>query len=123
DQVTAKKQRKAGKLLALPESVSKDMEMKELHLEEIQNEHPFILIDLQLKYQDLDEDDDDDDDDDDDNDDVVDDNDLITMKKFKCICDRCGKRINWYHQYYYKCNNISCHYSLHKFCAEIFTSL
>ncbi|PWA70248.1 DC1, C1-like, Zinc finger, RING/FYVE/PHD-type [Artemisia annua] len=92
--------------------IKKIMEFKELHLDEIQHEHPLTLVDLQLMHQDYDEYDED-----------IDEDDLITMQKFKCMCDRCGIGIDWYHRYYYKCSNMSCNYSLHKFCAEISTSL
>ena len=88
------------------------MELKELNLDEIQHEHPLTHVDLQLMYQDYDEYDED-----------IDDHDLITMQKFKCMCHRCGIGIDWYHRYYYKCSSIACNYSLHKFCAEISTSL
>lgn len=50
------------------------MEFNELHLDEIQHEHPLILIDLQLMmHQGYEKDYDD-----------FDDNDLITVQKFKC---------------------------------------
>ncbi|PWA66705.1 DC1, Protein kinase C, alpha/beta/gamma type [Artemisia annua] len=88
------------------------MEFKELHLEEIQHEHPIILEDLQHMHRGYKEDDDE-----------IDENDLITMQEFKCICDRCSLGIDWYHRYYYKCSSMSCNYSIHKFCAEICTTL
>ncbi|PWA51567.1 DC1, Protein kinase C, alpha/beta/gamma type [Artemisia annua] len=88
------------------------MEFKELQLEEIQHEHPIILEDLQHMHQGYKE-----------YDDEIDDNDLITMQEFKCICDRCGLGIDWYHRNYYKCSSMSCNYSIHKFCAEICTTL
>ncbi|GJT50909.1 DC1, C1-like, zinc finger, RING/FYVE/PHD-type containing protein [Tanacetum coccineum] len=97
--------------LQLEEKIIK-MEFKELQLEKIQHEHPLILEDLQRMHRGYEE-----------YDDEIDDNDLITMQNFKCICDRCGLRIDWYHRYYYKCSSMSCNYSLHKFCAEICTSL
>nr|GEV33959.1 DC1, C1-like, zinc finger, RING/FYVE/PHD-type [Tanacetum cinerariifolium] len=88
------------------------MEFKEIQLEEIQHEHPLNLIDLQFMHQDYVEDDDD-----------FEDNDLVTVQKFKCTCDRCSLEIDWFHRYYYKCSNMSCNYSLHKFCAELSTTL
>ncbi|PWA43302.1 DC1, C1-like, Zinc finger, RING/FYVE/PHD-type [Artemisia annua] len=88
------------------------MDFKEVQLQEIQHEHPFNLIDLQFMHQGYVEDDDD-----------FEDKDLITVQKFKCTCDRCGLEIDWFNRYYYKCSNISCNYSLHKFCAELSTTL
>ncbi|KAF5804272.1 putative chromatin regulator PHD family [Helianthus annuus] len=90
------------------------MEFKEVQPEEIiQHEHPLILEDLQLMFQNYLEDDDD-----------IDDQDLINMQKFECKCDVCGYRIDWYHRYYYKCSqSSSCSYSLHKSCRELSTTL
>ncbi|KAM0021610.1 putative chromatin regulator PHD family [Helianthus debilis subsp. tardiflorus] len=89
------------------------MEFKEVQPEEIiQHEHPLILEDLQLMYQNYQEDDDD-----------FDDQDLINMQKFECKCDVCGYRIDWYHRYYYRCSQSSCSYSLHKSCRELSTTL
>ncbi|KAL8236646.1 hypothetical protein R6Q59_017727 [Mikania micrantha] len=85
---------------------------KEVRLEEIQHEHLLILEDLQSIYQGYEEDDDD-----------FDDLDLIAMQNFKCICDICGRGIDWYHRYYYKCSRwSSCSYSIHKFCGELLTT-
>ncbi|XP_022008784.1 uncharacterized protein LOC110908192 isoform X2 [Helianthus annuus] len=84
------------------------MDVKELNLEELQHEHPLTLVDLQLIHRDYIE-----------YDDEYDANDLIMMQNFKCICNRCDRRIDWYHRYYYKCSMSSCTYSLHKFCEEI----
>ncbi|KAL8251846.1 hypothetical protein R6Q59_035539 [Mikania micrantha] len=84
------------------------MEARELNLQELQHEHPLILIDLQVMHRDYDEDDDD-----------YDDKELIATQNFNCICNRCGKRIDWYHRYYYKCSMPSCNYSIHKFCEEL----
>ncbi|PWA38166.1 DC1, C1-like, Zinc finger, RING/FYVE/PHD-type [Artemisia annua] len=88
------------------------MDFKEVQLEEIQHEHPLNLIDLQFMHQGYIEDDDD-----------FEDKDLITVQMFKCTCDRCGQEIDWFNRYYYKCSNMSCNYSLHKFCAELSTTL
>ncbi|KAD4586109.1 hypothetical protein R6Q59_035526 [Mikania micrantha] len=87
---------------------STKMVVKELNLEELQHEHPLILIDLQVMHRDYEEDDDD-----------YDDNELIETQNFNCMCNRCGKRIDWYHRYYYKCSMSSCSYSIHKFCEEL----
>ncbi|KAD4586039.1 hypothetical protein E3N88_23640 [Mikania micrantha] len=87
---------------------STKMDVKELNLEELQHEHPLILIDLQVMHRDYEEDDDD-----------YDDNELIATQNFECTCDRCGKRIDWYHRYYYKCSMSSCNYSIHKFCEKL----
>ncbi|KAI3694536.1 hypothetical protein L1987_77503 [Smallanthus sonchifolius] len=84
--------------------------MAEIH--GIQHQHPLILEDLQSIYQDYEEDDDE-----------VDDNDLIAKQNFKCTCDMCGLEIDWYNRYYYKCSESPCNYSLHKFCAEMPTTL
>ncbi|XP_035846514.1 uncharacterized protein LOC110939808 isoform X2 [Helianthus annuus] len=89
------------------------MEFKEVQPKEIiQHDHPLILEDLQLMYQNYQEDDDD-----------FDDQDLINMQKFECKCDVCGYRIDWYHRYYYRCSQSSCSYSLHKSCRELSTTL
>ncbi|KAJ0889213.1 putative chromatin regulator PHD family [Helianthus annuus] len=85
-----------------------EMDVKELNPKELQHEHPLTLVDLQLMHRDYIEDDDE-----------YDDNDLITTQNFECICNRCDRRIDWYHRYYYKCSMSSCTYSLHKFCEEI----
>ncbi|KAL8251841.1 hypothetical protein R6Q59_035534 [Mikania micrantha] len=87
---------------------STKMDVKELNLEELQHEHPLILIDLQVMHRDYEEDDDD-----------YDDNELIATQNFECTCHRCGKRIDWYHRYYYKCSMSSCNYSIHKFCEKL----
>ncbi|KAL8260994.1 hypothetical protein R6Q59_025043, partial [Mikania micrantha] len=84
------------------------MDVKELNLEELHHEHPLIRIDLQVMHRDYEEDNDD-----------YDDNELIAKQNFKCTCDRCGTRIDWYHRYYYKCSMSSCNYSIHKFCEEL----
>ncbi|KAL8251832.1 hypothetical protein R6Q59_035525 [Mikania micrantha] len=84
------------------------MDVKELNLEELQHEHPLVLIDLQVMHRDYEEDDDD-----------YDDNELIEKQNFNCMCNRCGQRIDWYHRYYYKCSMSSCNYSIHKFCKEL----
>ncbi|KAL8251824.1 hypothetical protein R6Q59_035517 [Mikania micrantha] len=84
------------------------MDVKELNLEELQHEHPLVLIDLQVMHRDYEEDDDD-----------YDDNELIETQNFKCMCNRCGRGIDWYHRYYYKCSMSSCNYSIHKFCEKL----
>ncbi|MFS7934211.1 putative chromatin regulator PHD family [Helianthus anomalus] len=71
------------------------MEFKGIQAEEIiQHEHTLILEDLQLMYQNYQEDDDD-----------IDDQDLINMQKFECT------------------QSSSCSYSLHKSCQELSTTL
>ncbi|KAL8231987.1 hypothetical protein R6Q57_001765 [Mikania cordata] len=84
------------------------MDVKELNLEELQHEHPLVLIDLQVMHRDYEEEDDD-----------YDDNDLIETQKFNCMCNRCGRGIDWYHRYYYKCSMSSCNYSIHRFCEKL----
>nr|GEW58811.1 hypothetical protein [Tanacetum cinerariifolium] len=37
---------------------------------------------------------------------------------FNSPCSQCGKDINVYHRYYYKCTDSSCDYVLHKSCAK-----
>ncbi|KAJ9548187.1 hypothetical protein OSB04_020730, partial [Centaurea solstitialis] len=90
------------------------MEFKDVHFEEIKHEHPLIPIDLQLMHQNYEEDDED-----------VDDADLVALQNFKCTCAICGFGIDWYHRYYYKCNeyDLSCNYSVHRFCAKMTTTL
>ncbi|GKB95820.1 hypothetical protein Tco_0981957 [Tanacetum coccineum] len=88
------------------------MEFKEVSIKEIQHEHPLFPEDLQLIYINYDEGDDD-----------FDDSELIEKQKFNCVCNMCGLGIDWYHRYYYKCRKSSCHYSLHKSCAEISATL
>ncbi|KAJ0527264.1 putative chromatin regulator PHD family [Helianthus annuus] len=89
-----------------------EVDVMGLTVKELQHEHPLTLVDLQLMHRDYIEDDDE-----------YDDNDLITTQNFHCTCNRCGRRIDWYHRYYYKCSMLSCDYSLHKFCEEIPTTL
>ncbi|KAK9067085.1 hypothetical protein SSX86_014409 [Deinandra increscens subsp. villosa] len=91
-----------------------EMDFKELSLQDLRHEHPLTLIDLQLMHRDYVEDDDD-----------YNEKELIAMQNFECTCDRCGRRIDWYHRYYYKCSmsHSSCNYSIHKFCEEIPTTL
>ncbi|KAD4586036.1 hypothetical protein E3N88_23637 [Mikania micrantha] len=83
------------------------MDVKELNQQELQHEHPLILIDLQVMHRDYEEDDD------------YDDNELLATQNFNCICNQCGKQIDWHHRYYYKCSMPSCNYSVHKFCEEL----
>ncbi|KAL9994763.1 hypothetical protein Hdeb2414_s0875g00956591 [Helianthus debilis subsp. tardiflorus] len=85
-----------------------EVDVMGLTVKELQHEHPLTLVDLQLMHRDYIEDDDE-----------YDDNDLITTQNFHCTCNRCGRRIDWYHRYYYKCSMLSCDYSLHKFCEEV----
>ena len=76
-----------------------------------EHEHPLSLIELwsKIKHNEEETDEDDVDDDGDDLD--------YTKQDFRCQCDRCDKEINWFHRYYYKCDQ--CQYSIHKFCAEL----
>ncbi|KAJ9548224.1 hypothetical protein OSB04_020767 [Centaurea solstitialis] len=48
---------------------------------------------------------------------------IAAQLEFRSPCNRCGEEINWFHRYYYKCDDESCVYSIHKFCAEIPTTL
>ncbi|GJR23722.1 DC1, C1-like, zinc finger, RING/FYVE/PHD-type containing protein [Tanacetum coccineum] len=52
-----------------------------------------------------------------DEDDYDDDDVDFTKQDFRSQCSLCAKEINWFHRYYYKCDQ--CHYSIHKFCAEL----
>lgn len=76
-----------------------------------EHEHPLSLIELwsKIKHNEEETDEDEVDDDGDDLD--------YTKQDFRCQCDRCDKEINWFHRYYYKCDQ--CQYSIHKFCAEL----
>ncbi|KAJ9548222.1 hypothetical protein OSB04_020765 [Centaurea solstitialis] len=72
------------------------------------HKHPLSLIDLQiddLTYLDEEEDD------------VK--QEIEAKQEFRCRCNRCGEEINWFHRYYYNCNECSSGYSIHKFCAEV----
>ncbi|KAL7590363.1 hypothetical protein Lser_V15G40208 [Lactuca serriola] len=84
-------------------------------LEVPEHVHPLKLIDLQLEYPLYYEDEEEEDDDDDEG------GDLIIKKHFHGVpCDRCGQDIHVYHKHYYMCmEDSSCHFSLHKFCAEL----
>ncbi|GJX21616.1 B-box-type zinc finger [Tanacetum coccineum] len=77
-------------------------------MEVLPHEHPLKLIDLNPKYP---------------RDEVVydDEEELIMKQDFRCPCGRCGQEINFYHRYYYTCDQ--CDYSLHKLCAELLTTL
>ncbi|GKC81509.1 zinc finger, PHD-type containing protein [Tanacetum coccineum] len=77
-------------------------------MEVLQHEHPLTLIDLNPEYP---------------RDEVVydDEEELIMKQDFRCPCGRCGQEINFYHRYYYTCDQ--CDYSLHKLCAELPTTL
>ncbi|KAD3067846.1 hypothetical protein E3N88_35726 [Mikania micrantha] len=48
---------------------------------------------------------------------------IVPDDVFVCSCNRCDQEINVYYRYYYKCTNDSCDYSLHKFCAELPTTI
>ncbi|KAJ9548431.1 hypothetical protein OSB04_020974 [Centaurea solstitialis] len=72
-----------------------------------EHQHPLSLVDLQL-------------DDDltyEEDDDEEEKQELTAKQEFHCRCNRCGEEINWYHRYYYNCND--CVYSIHKFCGEV----
>ncbi|KAJ9548216.1 hypothetical protein OSB04_020759 [Centaurea solstitialis] len=73
----------------------------------LKHQHPLSLIDLQLDDLDYEEEEEDDD--------VK--QELTAKREFQCQCERCGKEINWFHRYYYKCDE--CLYSIHKFCEEV----
>ncbi|GJU79064.1 zinc finger, PHD-type containing protein [Tanacetum coccineum] len=77
-------------------------------MEVLQHEHPLTLIDLNPEYP---------------RDEVVydDEEELIMKQDFRCPCGRCGQEINFYHRYYYTCDQ--CDYSFHKLCAELPTTL
>ncbi|GKD33185.1 zinc finger, PHD-type containing protein [Tanacetum coccineum] len=77
-------------------------------MEVLPHGHPLKLIDLNPKYP---------------HDEVVydDEEELIMKLAFRCPCGRCGQEINFYHRYYYTCEQ--CDYSLHKLCAELPTTL
>ncbi|PWA97951.1 B-box-type zinc finger [Artemisia annua] len=77
-------------------------------MEVLQHEHPLTLIDLNPEYP---------------RDEVVydDEEELIMKQDFRCSCGRCGQEINFYHRYYYTCDQ--CDYSLHKLCAELSKTL
>ncbi|KAM0005179.1 putative chromatin regulator PHD family [Helianthus debilis subsp. tardiflorus] len=49
--------------------------------------------------------------------------DLVIQDEFSYICKRCDEVINEYYRYYYKCTNDLCDFYLHKFCAEVPTTL
>ncbi|KAL7586814.1 hypothetical protein Lser_V15G38606 [Lactuca serriola] len=91
--------------------------MMEAVLEVLEHEHPVKLVDLQLHYEEKEEDDAA-------NAKEEEGDDLITKEGFRGACDRCGEEINVYHRYYYKCvADSSCNFSLHKFCGELPTYL
>ncbi|PWA63393.1 B-box-type zinc finger, Zinc finger, PHD-type, DC1 [Artemisia annua] len=77
-------------------------------MEVLPHAHPLKLIDLNPEYP---------------HDEVVydDEEELIMKQDFRCPCGRCGQEINFYHRYYYTCDQ--CDYSLHKLCAELPTTL
>ncbi|GKE65226.1 zinc finger, PHD-type containing protein, partial [Tanacetum coccineum] len=77
-------------------------------MEVLQHEHPLTLIDLNPEYP---------------RDEVVydDEEELIMKQDFRCPCGRCGQEINFYHRYYYTCDQ--CDHPLHKLCAELPTTL
>ncbi|KAM0021579.1 putative chromatin regulator PHD family [Helianthus debilis subsp. tardiflorus] len=73
--------------------------------------HPLKLIDLQqVKNEDVEESEEEDEE-----------KDLVPQDEFSCICKRCDEVINEYYRYYYKCTK--CDISLHKFCAEVPTTI
>nr|GEY66143.1 zinc finger, PHD-type [Tanacetum cinerariifolium]GEY82812.1 zinc finger, PHD-type [Tanacetum cinerariifolium] len=72
----------------------------------IQHEHPLHLVDLQPCYPDYVEFSDDEEED------------KVIKWDFTSPCNQCGKDINVYHRYYYKCTDSSCDYVLHKSCAK-----
>ncbi|KAM0005191.1 putative chromatin regulator PHD family [Helianthus debilis subsp. tardiflorus] len=78
----------------------------------LEHEHPLELIDLQVKNEDVEESDEEDEE-----------KDLVPQDEFSCICKRCNEVINEYYRYYYKCTNDLCDFYLHKFCAEVPTTL
>lgn len=71
----------------------------------IQHKHPLQLVDLQPCYPDYTEYSDDEEED------------RVIKWDFNSPCNHCGKDINVYHRYYYKCTD-SCDYVLHKSCAQ-----
>ncbi|KAI3717862.1 hypothetical protein L1987_69751 [Smallanthus sonchifolius] len=74
-----------------------------------EHEHPLKLIDLQVNDKDVEE-----------SDDEEEEKDLVIQDEFVCPCKRCGQVITEYH----KCIlDDSCDYNLHKFCAELPTTL
>ncbi|KAJ0941164.1 putative chromatin regulator PHD family [Helianthus annuus] len=76
----------------------------------IEHEHPLMLIDLQVKVEDVDDESDDEEEKEED---------LVPQVEFSCTCKRCEEDINEYYRYYYKCVHDSCDFALHKFCAEL----
>ncbi|KAJ0616679.1 hypothetical protein HanIR_Chr02g0093191 [Helianthus annuus] len=76
----------------------------------IEHEHPLMLIDLQVKVEDVDDESDDEEEKEED---------LVPQVEFSCTCKRCEEDINEYYRYYYKCIHDSCDFALHKFCAEL----
>ncbi|CAH1451177.1 unnamed protein product [Lactuca virosa] len=79
-----------------------------------EHSHPLKLVDLQLQYED-----------EEDEEEKVEGGDPIMKEGCRVACERCGEEINMYHRYYYKCimameGSLSCDdFSLHKFCAEL----
>ncbi|KAJ0575327.1 putative chromatin regulator PHD family [Helianthus annuus] len=79
----------------------------------LEHNYPLKLIDLQqVKNEDVEESEEEDEE-----------KDLVPQDEFSCICKRCDEVINEYYRYYYKCTNDLCDFSLHKFCAEVPTTL
>nr|XP_043611820.1 uncharacterized protein LOC122583487 [Erigeron canadensis] len=79
---------------------------------DLQHEHPLELVDLQPnypRYKEYEEEEDDDDD--------------YTKWDFCSPCNLCGKEINLYQRYYYKCSLSSCNHFLHKWCGELPTMI
>ncbi|KAJ9548217.1 hypothetical protein OSB04_020760 [Centaurea solstitialis] len=79
-----------------------------------EHQHPLSLIDLQLDDLDYEEEEEEEEDDD------VKQLEITAKQELRCQCDRCGEEINWFHRYYYKCDE--CVYSIHKSSSNIGTS-
>ncbi|KAL7614108.1 hypothetical protein Lser_V15G05462 [Lactuca serriola] len=93
-----------------------------------EHEHPLTLVNLQVHYEEEveeEEEDGDDDDDDDDEEKEEEGGDTIIKDGFQGVtCGWCGEEISMYHKFYYKCMaDSSCDFTLHKFCAELSTTL
>ncbi|KAL8206286.1 hypothetical protein R6Q57_009837 [Mikania cordata] len=81
----------------------------------IEHEHPLKLVDLQMIKDPKEEDSEEE---------SNDEEEIIAPDDvFVCSCNRCYQEIKAYYRYYYKCTNDSCDYSLHKFCAELPTTI
>ncbi|KAL8191633.1 hypothetical protein R6Q57_028364 [Mikania cordata] len=81
----------------------------------VEHEHPLKLVDLQVMKDPKEEDSEEE---------YNDEEEIIAPDDvFVCSCNRCDLEINMYYRYYYKCINDSCDFSLHKFCAELPTTI